>query len=163
MFCAICTSERGPFTREPLGKNGALVAVCRDCAEVSPVSNPELTAAYEVNDGPKMGWEEVRRRVFAYDESVDPLFGRVRDIVPRPKTPGYKIIRVPRRDSMGRSRDAREAFMTIYKQHGQIHFLGMDERYVLFETPDPKIVGESRARSENPLLANEMFRTPTDG
>jgi hypothetical protein len=29
--CAICTSTRGPFRLEPLGRNDALVHVCADC------------------------------------------------------------------------------------------------------------------------------------
>lgn len=31
--CAICTSERGPFTSQPLGKGNALVSVCAECDE----------------------------------------------------------------------------------------------------------------------------------
>ena len=30
-WCAICTSDVGPFTREPLGRDNALVDVCADC------------------------------------------------------------------------------------------------------------------------------------
>lgn len=30
-FCAICTSDRGPFVRRPLGKGNAAVAVCLEC------------------------------------------------------------------------------------------------------------------------------------
>lgn len=39
-FCAICTSERGPFSRHPLGKGDALVNVCERCdsEEIVPVS-----------------------------------------------------------------------------------------------------------------------------
>jgi hypothetical protein len=29
--CAICVSDRGPFTREPLGRGDALVDVCSGC------------------------------------------------------------------------------------------------------------------------------------
>lgn len=32
-LCAICTSARGPFTQQPLGKGDALVSVCGDCDE----------------------------------------------------------------------------------------------------------------------------------
>lgn len=31
-FCAVCTSERGPFTRSPIGKDDARVLVCESCA-----------------------------------------------------------------------------------------------------------------------------------
>lgn len=30
-FCAICTSERGPFSMQPLGRNDAMVSVCEAC------------------------------------------------------------------------------------------------------------------------------------
>ena len=35
-FCAVCTSDRGPFTEQPLGKNDALVLVCNRCSTVEP-------------------------------------------------------------------------------------------------------------------------------
>jgi hypothetical protein len=37
-FCALCTSERGPFVLRPLGKAGANVAVCPSCDSVHPRS-----------------------------------------------------------------------------------------------------------------------------
>lgn len=45
-FCAICTSESGPFTPQPLGRNGALVLVCGPC-------NTESTSSgrYSFSDG----------------------------------------------------------------------------------------------------------------
>lgn len=45
-YCAICTSERGPFTAQPLGRNNALVPVCAACDE------PIFTRT-----GPERGWE----------------------------------------------------------------------------------------------------------
>jgi hypothetical protein len=33
-WCAICASDVGPFTREPLGRNNAVVNVCADCVEL---------------------------------------------------------------------------------------------------------------------------------
>ncbi len=32
MTCAICASDRGPFTREPLGRDDAMVNVCGGCS-----------------------------------------------------------------------------------------------------------------------------------
>jgi hypothetical protein len=32
-FCAVCTSTRGPFTREPIGANDAIVSVCSACSQ----------------------------------------------------------------------------------------------------------------------------------
>ena len=37
-FCAICTSERGPFVRRPLGKRNAEVSVCTDCDTEPPIA-----------------------------------------------------------------------------------------------------------------------------
>lgn len=37
-FCAICTSERGPFVQRPLGKRCALVTVCEECDATHPRS-----------------------------------------------------------------------------------------------------------------------------
>ena len=37
-FCAVCTSEVGPFTLEPFGRAGAMVNVCHDCATVHPIT-----------------------------------------------------------------------------------------------------------------------------
>lgn len=39
-FCAICVSDRGEFVREPIGKDDALVTVCRRCA-TEEVPEPE--------------------------------------------------------------------------------------------------------------------------
>ena len=44
--CAICTSSRGPFTPQPLGRNNALVPVCSACDE----------PAFEQR-GPERGYE----------------------------------------------------------------------------------------------------------
>lgn len=35
-FCAICTSEVGPFVERGLGKNGAMVKVCEACRAEHP-------------------------------------------------------------------------------------------------------------------------------
>ena len=46
-FCAVCTSDLAPFSREPLGKNDAMVLVCVACS----------THAIRVVDGPHRGYE----------------------------------------------------------------------------------------------------------
>lgn len=38
-FCAVCISDVGPFTKEPIGPRDALVSVCRKCAS-EPVKEP---------------------------------------------------------------------------------------------------------------------------
>lgn len=35
-FCAVCTSDRGPFVARPLGRNDALVSVCVSCDSDTP-------------------------------------------------------------------------------------------------------------------------------
>lgn len=35
-FCAVCTSERGPFVVAPMGRGDAPVLVCRECNEEHP-------------------------------------------------------------------------------------------------------------------------------
>jgi hypothetical protein len=47
--CAICTSDRGPFAKEPLGRGDAFVNVCAGCNE-PPIASfgPELP--YEPDD-----------------------------------------------------------------------------------------------------------------
>lgn len=50
MLCAICASDRGPFTTEPLGKNDALVRVCAECSR-SPGTVVDNTRGYEPQGG----------------------------------------------------------------------------------------------------------------
>lgn len=38
IFCALCTSERGPFRKRALGRNDAIVDVCQECDETHPRS-----------------------------------------------------------------------------------------------------------------------------
>lgn len=44
-FCAVCTSETGPFDMEPLGRNGAMVLVCRSCRMETPGEREHLFGA----------------------------------------------------------------------------------------------------------------------
>lgn len=47
-FCAVCTSERGPFVKRPLGRGNALVTVCAACDAEPPRPVPAPSRAYEV-------------------------------------------------------------------------------------------------------------------
>lgn len=38
-FCAVCTGDVGPFDRRPIGKNDALVVVCKGCDEDPPTAS----------------------------------------------------------------------------------------------------------------------------
>ncbi len=56
-FCALCTSERGPFARRPFGISRALVNVCHRCDEEHPreggYSFSDRPRASLVQSGPK--------------------------------------------------------------------------------------------------------------
>ncbi len=52
MTCAVCTSSLGPFALEPLGRNDALVNVCRSCRTDPPVADGSQRDAYGGGTGP---------------------------------------------------------------------------------------------------------------
>lgn len=52
MICAVCTSPRGPFALEPLGRDDALVSVCRACRTETPDTSSGERAAYTGGAGP---------------------------------------------------------------------------------------------------------------
>jgi hypothetical protein len=72
IFCAICTSDVGPFVTRPIGKDDALVRVCAACDDDPPraVFGPERP--YE-GAGPAMGRQEMSLalRRFAGDERYE--------------------------------------------------------------------------------------------
>lgn len=50
-WCAICTSDCGPFRREPLGRNNALVNVCMKCATHTVRESHSGQRGYEPTGG----------------------------------------------------------------------------------------------------------------
>jgi hypothetical protein len=50
-FCAICTSPRGPFVREPLGRDNALVSVCSECVTEPARAETGPDRSYEPTGG----------------------------------------------------------------------------------------------------------------
>lgn len=64
-FCAVCTSERGPFVQRPLGRGNALVTVCVECDVGAPKRRPGTARAYEVPSPEPLDLEAAReaRRV----------------------------------------------------------------------------------------------------
>lgn len=50
-FCAVCTSERGPFVQRPLGRDDALVTVCRACDSEKLVARGATDRGYEPTGG----------------------------------------------------------------------------------------------------------------
>ena len=47
--CAICTGTTGPFTREPLGRDDAVVNVCAECAS-PPIAKHGPEISYQPED-----------------------------------------------------------------------------------------------------------------
>ena len=54
-FCAICTDERTDLAQHSIGRNGALVWVCADCADLHPRSG-----RYAFDDSSKQGGQALR-------------------------------------------------------------------------------------------------------
>jgi hypothetical protein len=70
-FCAICASDIiGDVVREPLGKLGALVAVCVDCRTKTPTANYGKRPAYDPEDKSPETAEILRRRAAQRDRAA---------------------------------------------------------------------------------------------
>ena len=50
-FCAICTDETSDLVARPLGKDDALVSICRSCDEDRPATAVDGTRGYEFREG----------------------------------------------------------------------------------------------------------------
>lgn len=152
--CAICTSSRGPFTSQPLGKNNALVSVCAECDE----------PAFEKR-GPERGYEPTGGLpTFAQGRNaVARVIGRQADSRPsrtadeaRRRPHGWSVYRIRQKAGL----DAREAYETLRGKPwfgpGRVKFGGTDANYLLFYyAPDAKLA----LPEDNPLAAIEQFRT----
>lgn len=151
-FCAICTGEAGPFVKRPLGKDNGLVSVCASCDEEAPrhITGPER--GYEPYES--MTQEEMSRKLSAFATyTARPTASRD---TARLRTPGFILVRV----RSGRGIDARAAAKSLSTQpwYPELRYLGTASGWYLFERPDPKVAAASRARSENPLAAIEIYR-----
>jgi uncharacterized small protein (DUF1192 family) len=161
-FCAICTDDRGPFTRRPLGKDEALVDVCRDCDEEPAKIKHGPERGYEEQEA--MSVREMHARIRGLYNELDPITpeerSRARHVTVRDRTPGWLIVRLSVRDGLGRARDIQTAIKTMKDRpyFAELHYLGASGGYFLFERPDPKVAADQRRSSENPLVALEKFR-----
>jgi hypothetical protein len=160
-FCAICTGEAGPFARRPLGRGGAMVSVCRECDEDAPVARMGRRLDHDERVG--MGQKEMSAKISAILERDAPAGEEIirRGIQwYRTPTPGWIRFRVRRLDSMGRTRDQREAAATFVREPWAhlVHYIGCDHTNHVFERPDPKVAERDRVPSENPLAAIEQYR-----
>jgi hypothetical protein len=132
VICAICTSANGPFTREPLGKNDAMVNVCTGCSSGAPVrQGPER--GYEVREG--VSWAETRRRLATLERPFDRYASGQMSLM-QTKTPGFVVERIQRRQG-GRILDRNEAERIVQAMPCGSHarYLGADVDSFLFERP----------------------------
>lgn len=114
ILCAICVDEihDDPPRREPLGKGGALVFICDDCATEEPGTAPAPSAAMEASPmrSRTQGWLLVRvarRDAHGVSRDVNDAYATLRD------RPYAKELRL----------------------------LGMSSHHVCFERPDPSARG----------------------
>lgn len=149
-FCAICCSDRGPFTTETLGKGNAPVAVCNACSTEPPsawdsdrgYTAPELEVSFY------KAVAESYRRVVQTHNKFDPQRAVVSASTDRGiRTANMRLVRVPIRGENGKPRDAREARAAAGdKLHPEARCLGSTstQRHHVFEQPDPDFVRKSR-------------------
>lgn len=158
--CAICANPiKGTPHLEPIGRNDALVFVCSSCATEPAREIQGPTLAYEPGEG--MGYMEMRGRIASYRNSQSKaVFFRSAPLMPRERTPGWLIVRVPIRDASGVTRDSQtiEQILRSKPFASELRRLGTTNTHHLFEYPDPKVAAESRGRSENPLVFLEQYR-----
>ncbi len=161
-FCAICCADVSgqPERLEPLGKAGALVRVCDDCATEVPreARGPRYERhGYEIREGASQkSIIAAGRRVLA---AVGAPNETKRQSYVGAKTPGWIVVRVARKRPDQTTLDLREALETLRGRpwFAQLRILGTDLRWHLFERPDPKKLAAQRARSDNPLAWLEPF------
>lgn len=165
-FCAICLDERGPFESRPLGKNDAMVKVCRDCDEQPAEYKNGPVRGYDLDASNGVTWSEFKDRVQAFAFEASPAGEQIiRQPYASPNmrsvTPGWLMLRVRRRDASGRPRDMREATQTFAREPWarEVHYIGTDSAFHVFERPDPNLAKNLRTASHNPIAWLEQFKT----
>lgn len=156
-FCAVCTSERGPFVRRPLGRDNALVSVCAKCDDEAP-------RAYSSVRGYESPYSDVRaeQAISRIASSVGGgITTRGRRIHRGNKTPGFILERVRVTTSDGRRRDAQEAAAEAFagcSWASEVRYLGIAKSkpsdFHLFERPDPDFVKQLRTESIGEVVAD---------
>ena len=130
-FCAICTSPRGPFALEPLGRDDAMVAVCGRCRTETP-AGLDSERGYE----PPYSAGTLRNLRNLHPLPQRPVVG------PRPLPDGWELFRVSSHDTAGRIRTKRHADSEAYRKHGApLRYLGLAEPWYLYARP-AKIANE---------------------
>lgn len=157
-FCAICTSEIGPFEYRPLGKGNAEVLVCRDCDD-EPIREQVGPRLYSPPELPARFVDSVDRahKRIARGRDYNPMRARLAQRDER--MPNSILIRVPVHDENGRPRDMREACATFAHQPWAptTRYLGYQSDCHLFERPDPAFARKSRQRDHRVLEALEAI------
>ncbi len=161
--CAICASDIADGEQPrmaPIGRNDALVLVCDDCFDEPAREKVGPERNYDIPEG--MSMAEMQRKI---SRIIGPNVTRPfnRNECTRAAQPGFIVVRVARKDQRGRTRDQNEAYRTLMGKRWAkgVRYLGVDDRYHLFERPDPKLVRDSRMSSStaaNPLAAIEKYR-----
>ncbi len=155
-FCAICTDDiAGTHRLEPLGRNGARVAVCRDCATVPPAVRLGPERTYQVNE----------RESAAYRDAKAPPTGNPRGLAPqlrqshRERTPGMILVRVSHMVD-GKPIDFRDADASLRGKpwFHERRYLGSDGKSYVYERPDPKVAAAARHVAVDPLAAIAKHR-----
>lgn len=152
-FCAICTSERGPFEMRPLGRGGHPVSVCADCDTEPALERHGPERPYEVPERHAIG-----NQLHAFATAANRITGdtaathkarRAGKTIMRNAEPGFIMLRVKRQLGV----DAREARATFSNEpwFRDIRHLGSTKRYHLFERPDAEAASRARQPEADPL------------
>jgi hypothetical protein len=150
-FCAICIDEitRDPPLQDAIGKAGALVNVCDDCA-TERARSYDATRGYEAPGSVVVSEKRLAR--LRETVAASPLSGG--RTMARAVTPGWIIIRVRKRARYGK-RDQRSARQAIPKEwRASARYLGCVRDHFLFERPD--VAALARARTPEINLLGEL-------
>jgi hypothetical protein len=165
-FCAICTSERGPFVRRPLGRGDALVSVCADCDDEPARTKVGPAIDYYVPDRVIIG-----RTVDAFAAAANRVTGDTKETnIDRTRSrslagsaqPGFIVVRVRRHRVGADPIDAQQARMTFQGEpwFSELRNLGSTRRWHLFERPDIDAASAARLGTDrDPLADIEKYRS----
>jgi hypothetical protein len=158
-FCGICAGDVASTTPKmaPIGKNDELVIVCDDCfTEPAHEARGRDRCGYEIEEGMSMATMQAKMV-----KVIGPSIAR-RGETNKARTPGYILIRFARARPGKPPRDQREVFeQELAKKPWarEVRYLGIDQKWHLFERPDPALAKKSRTPTRNPLMGLERYRT----
>lgn len=151
-FCALCTSEDGPFVTRPLGRNNALVRVCAGCdddARLVTPRGPEVARSYP---------ERSRNAVKAAAAPSRPWRKRYGAPIGHARIPGWELIRIAKLDGRGGMHDenaARELIKDDRKPLAKIY--ACTDLEFVFQVPPRVDLGAGA--NDNALDSIEQFRS----